>query len=68
MAILPKVTYKFNTIPIRMCCAYSLSQVRLFATAWTIARQAPLSKGVLQARILEWVTMSSSRGSSQPRD
>ena len=24
--------------------------------------------GILQARILEWVTMSSSRGSSQPRD
>ena len=24
--------------------------------------------GILQARILEWVAMSSSRGSSQPRD
>ena len=24
--------------------------------------------GILQARILEWVTMPSSRGSSQPRD
>ena len=24
--------------------------------------------GILQARILEWVTISSSRGSSQPRD
>ena len=24
--------------------------------------------GILQARILEWVTMLSSRGSSQPRD
>jgi len=30
--------------------------------------QAPLSTGILQARILEWVTMPSSRGSSQPRD
>ena len=24
--------------------------------------------GILQARVLEWVTISSSRGSSQPRD
>ena len=30
--------------------------------------QAPLSVGILQARILEWVAMPSSRGSSQPRD
>ena len=31
-------------------------------------QQAPLSKGILQARILEWVAMTSSRGFSQPRD
>ena len=31
------------------------------------ARQAPLSMGILQARILEWVAMLFSRGSSQPR-
>ena len=37
-------------------------------TPWTVALQAPLSKGVLQTRILKWVVMSSSRGSSQPRD
>ena len=30
--------------------------------------QAPLSLGILQAKILEWVDMSSSRGSSWPRD
>ena len=30
--------------------------------------QAPLSVGILQARILEWVTISSSRGSSQTGD
>ena len=29
--------------------------------------QAPLSMGILQARILGWVAMISSRGSSQPR-
>ena len=43
------------------------SHVRLFWTPWTVACQAPLSMGILQARILEWVAMSSSRGSSQPR-
>ena len=40
----------------------------MFATPWTVALQAPLSVGILQARILEWVAMSSSRGSSQSRD
>ena len=30
--------------------------------------QAPLSTGILQARILEWVAVPFSRGSSQPRD
>ena len=33
-----------------------------------VARQAPVSMGIPQARILEWVAMPSSRGSSQPRD
>ena len=50
------------------CCALSLSRVQLFATPWTVARQAPLSMGIFQARILEWVAMPSSRGSSQPWD
>ena len=33
-----------------------------------IAHQAPLSMWILQARILEWVAMTSSRGSSKCRD
>ena len=44
------------------------SRVRLCAPLWTVARQAPLSMGILQARILEWAAMPSSRVSSQPRD
>ena len=35
---------------------------------WIVAHQAPLSMGILQARILEWVAIPSSRGSSQPRN
>ena len=51
-----------------MLSAKSFSHVQLFATPWTVAWQAPLSMGILQARIQEWVAMPSSRGSSQPRD
>ena len=51
-----------------LCCASLLSRVWLFATPWTVASQAPLSMGILQAGILAWFVMPSSRGSSQPRD
>ena len=37
-------------------------------TPWTIARQAPLSMEFFQAKIPEWVAISFSRGSFQPRD
>ena len=46
----------------------SFSRVQLFVTSWTVAYQPPLSLGILQARILEWIAMLSSKGSSQPRD
>ena len=46
----------------------SLSRVRLFATPWTVAYQASLSMGFVQERVLEWVDISFSRGSSRPRD
>ena len=41
------------------------SCVPLFVTPWTVACQASLSVGILQARILEWAAISSSEGSSQ---
>ena len=40
----------------------------LFETPRTEASQAPLSMGILQARILDWFAMPSSRGSSPPKD
>ena len=50
-------------------CVYLVTQVMSYsATPWTVAHQAPLSMGILQARILEWVAMPSSRGPSQPRN
>ena len=41
---------------------YLVTQLCLtFCDPWTVARQAPLSMGILQARIPEWVDMPSSR-------
>ena len=39
----------------------SLCRVQLFVIPWMVANQAPLSMGILQARILEWVAMPFSR-------
>ena len=44
------------------------NRVLLFVTPWTVTQQAPLSMGILQARILEWIAMPSSKGSFQLRD
>ena len=38
------------------------------AILWTVAHQAPPAMQILQSRILEWVAIPSSRGSSQLRD
>ena len=60
--------YSLNISFLMLCGAESLSRVQLFATPWTVAHQAPLPMGILQATILEWIAMPSSRGSSQARD
>ena len=44
-------------------CAWLLCHGQLFVTPWTVACQAPVH-GIFQARILEWVAISSPRGSS----
>ena len=58
----------FETSDVARDYFYVLSHIQLFATLWTVAHQAPLSMGILQARILEWIAIPSSRGSSQLRD
>ena len=52
----------------KMGCMHAKSlQSRLFATLWAIARPPGSSvHGILQARILEWVAISSSRGLPHP--
>ena len=55
--------YKQEVVCVCVCVC-----VHVCIYIWTAARQAPLSSGILQARILEWVAMPFSRGSSSPRD
>ena len=51
-----------------VCMLSCFSPVKLFATLWTVTCQAPLVHGILQARILVWVAVPSSRVSSWPRN
>ena len=61
--------FKKGTAWNRLCAVLScLVMSDSFVTPWTVAYQAPLSVGILQARILQWVAMPFSRWSSQPRD
>ena len=53
--------FSLATNKLVLWCAKSLSCVWLFGIPWTVAHQGPLSMGILQARILEWVAMPSSR-------
>ena len=51
-----------------LCMLSCFINAWLCATLCTVAHQAPLSMGILQARALEWVAVPSSRGSFWPRD
>ena len=59
---------QLSTVLNAKCRDKLITCVQLFQTPWTVACQALLSMGFLQARILEWVSMPSSRGFSQLRD
>ena len=47
-------------VKVPVCVLSHFDCVRLFSTLRTITCQAPLSMGILQTRILEWVAMPSS--------
>ena len=55
-----------DSIPCWVVCV--LSHIWLFETPRTVSPSGSSVHGILQARILEWVAISSSRGSSRPRD
>ena len=60
------VWYIYIYIYIYTYAVLSCSHIWLFMTPWTAACHTPLSIGILQARILEWVAMPSFREYSQP--
>ena len=60
----PSYNFHLTDTCVLSCC----SRVWLFAILWTVAHQVPLSVGFSQAKVLEWVAVPSSRGSSWPRD
>ena len=61
--------WKVSCLLVSSLCVLSHSDTSdSFGTPWTVAHQAPLSMGIFQARILEWVAMPSSKGSSWLRD
>ena len=57
----------YHQICVCVCVCKSLSRSTL-CDPMDCSHQIPLPMGILQARILEWVAMPSSRVSSQPRD
>ena len=52
---------------LKWMCTCVLSCVWLFATPLTVALPVSSVHGVLQAKVLQWITIPFSRGSSQPR-
>ena len=66
---LPKLVGLTNT-----CCVHACMHIKSLQLCLTLhdpmdySPPGPSVHGILQARILEWVAMLSSRGSSQPRD
>ena len=54
-------------LAILLCCVLIHSVESVSVALWAVAHQAPLSVGILQAKILEWVAMPSSRGRPNPR-
>ena len=61
-----KLFYLFLAQDLLKLSMYLVDCGWLIATPWPGAHQALLSMEIFQARILEWVAMLSSRGSSQP--
>ena len=62
------ISFKLRNQIDLLCSIKSRQSCPTLWPPWTIAHQAPLSMGILQAKVLEWVAMPSSRGSCRPRD
>ena len=63
------VLYVWGSISASNGCGYVCAQLcPIFSDLVDCSRPGSSVHGILQARILEWVAVSFSRGSSQPRD
>ena len=58
----------YSVYVLYVCCAKLLQLCQTLCDPMDCSPPGSPVHGILQARILEWVTMPSSRGSSQPRD
>ena len=56
------------TLDKKQKCVSRFNCVQLFATTWDSGPLGPSVHGILQARILEWVAIPFSKGSSQLKD
>ena len=54
--------------PVSVCVLSHFSHVLLLRNAMDCSLSGSSVHGILQARILKWVAMPSSRASSQPKD
>ena len=63
----PKYAQKYN-LSVQVLCAKSLQLCLILCDPMDSHLPDSSVHGIFQARILEWVAMPSSRGSSQPRD
>ena len=61
-------SYYYYHFMINFCCLVAQSRPTLFATPMDCNLPSSSVHEILQARILEWVAISFSRGSSWPRD
>ena len=69
--IVPRFHYRYYSLAEDLFCyihAQLLSRVWLVAIPWDYSPPGSSVHRISQARILEWVAISSSRGSSWPRD
>ena len=57
---------QISQVRVCVCVLSHFSCVQLFVTLRTTAHQTPLSTGILQERILEWIAMPFSRDFPHP--
>ena len=63
-----RINLSEQTVSESICCCCLITKLCLFYDPMDCSPPGSSVHGIFQARILEWVAISFSRGSSQPRD